>query len=116
MKKFISPKDCPLCDKMIYDFDKNGKPVKLNKNGLLFWVKFNDNSNAVFAVCKDCYSSLNKEKLDELMISQIYTWGREILDNTLSMMEFANQLSWFVNSAVSLRIIKFALTKEELDV
>lgn len=90
---------CPFCERRI--IEKDGKQNQYYKE---FWVKFNDGSNAAFAVCSDCYENLDRGKIEKLVSSQIWTWGQEIL----------KQQAWFVNTACHLRLNKFGKTKEEL--
>jgi hypothetical protein len=106
--KWLKPKDCPVCEKIIYDFNEKGIPVKLNENGKTFWVRFNDNSKAQFAICKECFIELNQAQINALMEDQKYTWGMEIINSALSIAETFKQWSWFVNEAVFLEIIKWS--------
>lgn len=112
--KYHEPKDCPLCEKIIYIFDNRNRPVKLNDNGILFSVLFNDGSNAEFAICKDCFNTLNQEKLDKIMSDEIYTWGMQIVNTPLGLLDLTKQLKWYIETAIHLKIIKHARTKEEL--
>lgn len=105
--KWLKPKDCPFCGKIIYDFDRNNRPVRLNENGMLFWAKFNDGTKAQFSICRDCFPSLTHEKLSELMEHQKYTWGMELIHTSLSIAETYKQLSWFVNHAIFLEIVNW---------
>ena len=110
--KYHEPKDCPLCEKIIYIFDSRNKPVGLNDNGMLFSVLFNDGTNAEFSICKDCFNALNQEKLDKIMSDEIYTWGMQIINNPLGLLDLSKQLQWYINTAVHLRIIKFSKDKD----
>ena len=112
--KLLKPKDCPVCEKIIYLFDKNGKPLQLNEQGMNFSVLFNDGNNAEFAICKDCYSTITPEQLDKLMQDQIYTWGIEIVNTPLGLLDYSKQLLWYIQTAVFLRIVKWSKHKEEL--
>ena len=113
--KLHTPKDCPLCDTIIYLFDKHGQPIKLNDKGMTFWVKFNDGSFAEFAICKQCFLSLNQEKIEKIMQDEIYTWGMEIIGHPHSLLETLSQLKWYIETAVHLRIVQYGKTKEELN-
>lgn len=106
--KYIQVKDCPVCEKIIYIFDKSGRPVALNSDGMTFWIKFNDDRKAEVAICKDCFASLTQEQIDKFMSDQIYTWGMEIIAKPLSVLELSKQLSWYINTAVHLKIVKYA--------
>ncbi len=112
--KYHEPKDCPLCEKIIFIFDKKGKPVKLNDSGMTFWVLFNDGTNAEFSICKDCFNTLNQEKLDKIMSDEIYTWGMQIICEPLGLLDLVKQLRWYVETAVHLRIVKYARDKNGL--
>ena len=99
MPKLLTVGPCPICGKMI--IEKGEKNRFYNE----IWVKFSpDKSKAKFAVCNDCQPNLTQEQLDELMQRQIYTWGAEV----------ARQLKWYYETAVYLRIIKKADSKDEL--
>jgi hypothetical protein len=112
--KLLERKDCPFCEKIIYVFDKKGRAVCFNGEGITFWIGFQDGSNAEVACCKDCVNSITQEKMDKFMQDQRYTWGYEIVANPLSLVEFYKQLNWYINTAVHLKIVKHAKTKEEL--
>lgn len=112
--KLLAPKDCPVCEKIIYIFNERSKPVKLNDEGMLFWVKFNDDTNAQFAICKDCFLTLKQEQLDKLMQDQIYTWGIEIINTPMGIADLGAQLKWYVNTAVHLKIVKHGRDKDAI--
>ena len=112
--KYHRPRDCPLCEKIIYIFDEKERPIKLNDKGMTFYVLFNDGTKAEFAICKDCFNTLNQEKLDKIMSDEIYTWGMEIINTPLSLLNLSKQLEWYVNTAVHLKIAKHGRTKDEL--
>jgi len=111
--KILTPKDCPVCEKIIYVFDKNGKAVALKDNGMTFWVKFNDETTGEFAICRECFSTLTQDNIDKLMSDQIYSWGNEILNYPVGN-SFFKQLSWYINTAVHLRIVKWNKDKDGL--
>lgn len=96
--KLLKLGPCSFCDTKIAD---NGKSNHLYKE---FYVKFNDGSNASFGVCRYCYNSLDKERIEKLVSDQVYTWGDEI----------HKQMSWFINTACHLKLDTFAKTKDEL--
>lgn len=106
--KLLQIKDCPICERVIYDFNKQGKAIKLNKYGTEFHVLFSDGAKGKFAICKDCLKTLTKEQVDEIMKRQITTWGYEILKT------YERQMSWYITKAVHLTINKFAEMEKEL--
>jgi len=112
--KLLKPMKCPFCDEVIYTVDQRGKPVELNDKGILFWVKFNDSAIANFSICKNCLPILDREKINLLMSYQIYTWGHEIIDTPLGIVDLAQQLKWYVNTAVHLKIDMWGKTKDEV--
>ena len=100
--KLLIPKGCPVCDKIIYVLNEQGKAVKLNEYGIEFWVKWNDGKKGKFSICKDCFPALTKEQIDKLNDDQIYTWGQEIQSQIKALM------SWYTNTAVFVKIEKWA--------
>ena len=112
--KLLKPKDCPLCSKIIYTIDRNGRPIKLNSEGTTFWVRCNDGSEMEFAICNECLGTLTEKQAHFIMDSQIFTWGQEIIGLPVTLIELVKQLSWYVNTAVLLRVDTFAHTKEGL--
>lgn len=96
--KLLKQGPCSFCDTKIVE---NGKSNNLYKE---FYVKFNDGSNAAFAICSNCFNSLDKEKVEKLVSNQIYTWGDEI----------HKQMAWFINTACHLKLDTFGKTKDEL--
>ena len=69
--------------------------------GFEFWVKFSDESRAQFAICPDCFNTINQEQLDKIMERQKVSWG----------MEIQAQLNWFIKKAINLKIVKFSKDK-----
>lgn len=110
MPKLLTPRGCPVgdCKKIIYNFDKYEKPISLNNDGMLFWVKFSDGSKAQFAICRDCFNTLDDKKIKTLNDDQRYSWGMEILNGPLGILQFAAQLKWYVEKAVFLEIVSWA--------
>lgn len=110
MQKLLTPRCCPVhgCERVIYEFDKHGRPAGLNNDGMLFWVKFCDESKAQFSICKDCFNTLDDKKIKELNDDQRYTWGMEIIQGPLGILALAAQLKWYVEKAVFLEIISWA--------
>lgn len=86
---------CPFCERRIVE---KGKPNDWYRE---FFVKFNDGSNAAFAVCSDCYDNLDSKDIDKLVRDQIYTWGNEI----------QKQMNWFITTACHLKMESYAKTK-----
>lgn len=89
---------CPICEKQIM----NDKKTAYINGGMEFFVKFNDNSNACFAACEDCFNKITPEQLSIIMKRQVVSWGREIKE----------QLKWYYTKAVHLQIIKHSRTKD----
>lgn len=120
MEKFkhkrLRPKDCPVCEKDIYDVkpvDGGRFKIVKNKNHKELWVRFNDGSNAQFSICKGCFVKLDQETADLIMRHQVYSWGCEIIEAPYSV-NFGEQLKWYVNTAVHLKVVKWGATKSEV--
>ena len=103
---------CPQCNCQICDF--NGSKVSPNTLYTEFWVLYDDNSNANFAICKNCLPNLTLADCIKIQQRQRYTWGLEIIDNPLSFKAFFMQINWFISCGALLEVIKFSNTKEEL--
>ena len=110
----LVPGNCPFCDKNIYIRYKNDKPVKENENHAFLWCRFNDGTDGNFSCCKDCLNIVTDEQKDKLFHDQVYTWGMEVIDTPIGLISFAKQLMWYVNTAVHLRPVKWANSKEGL--
>lgn len=112
---------CPIepCTNIIYNFDKDGRPVKLNRLGASLWVLFNDGSNAEFSVCKECLeklalAELEHDVLTHLVNRQILTWGLEVIDVPLGAYSFGVQLHAHITKVVFLKAIAWAKDKDGL--
>lgn len=105
---------CPQCKCAVADFDKHGRAIKTNDLYADLWVLYDDDSNANFAICKNCLPKLTMEDVKLIQKRQRYTWGLEITDNPLSMKAFIMQLNWYISCGALLEVVKFAKTKEEL--
>ena len=104
---------CPQCNCKIADFDEKGTASQNNLYDL-FWVLYDDNSDASFAICKNCLPKLAIEDVKKIQQRQRYTWGVEIIDTPLSFKAFCMQLNWYISCGVLLEVVKFSKTKEEL--
>lgn len=114
LKKKLTPGNCPFCDIEIYDKNKVGCAIRENKHHAQLWVLYNDGTAAFFSVCHNCLNKMTMAMAKELQLAQRFTWGREIIDNPLSIVELGAQLQWYINTAIFLEVVKFARTKEGL--
>lgn len=107
---------CPKCSCEIAPFDRAKLTHIPNSLFTEFWVLYNDNSNASFPVCKNCLPKIDMDFVKHLNDRQRYTWGLEIINTPLGIVDLAAQLKWFIETAIFLEVIKIANTKEELTI
>jgi len=112
-KRLSLQSGCAVCQGQIYVFI--GKTVSHNADYTSVWFGYDDGSNAEVAVCKDCLAKgISLDLAQEIQKDICYSWGRDIIDNPLSIAEVYKQMEWFVSTAIRMRVVKVGKTKAEV--
>ena len=103
---------CPRCGCLISKMENN--QVIANTLYTEFWVKYDDGTNANFAICKNCLPKLTLEEVISIHKRQKVTWGFEIINSPLSLIALTNELLWYIKTVSILDVVKFGKSKEEV--